>query len=562
MARGMSVSGLIERGADTRRFVAAATAGAAVAGIIVWLVDGRGRFVGVALPLGCAAAMMSFVLGSRRVGPRNATRSHQLAATAVVAGLMAHFVESQFGVVTSVTHLLFWTYAAIALVLPNVIADPRHDEHALAPPSTLGLVLAFALMILTFDFRYANIGDHGKALAVLFGGTWLLSSVVICVEHAHRPLVPTWRRRLLIHCIASLAPWLGFMVTYPLWSSTVSRDAEVSLLYLAALFTAALVPLLGIGRKWQPSHSWRGPLCAILAGGAVAAIVWTNLNLSRADAFNRGARVALESGRIDDARTLAAEALRLNPDCEQYATDAARTLIESARLRPDHREHDLEDADALLTHARRTSPLNPDHPRNLARLHRLWAALSPAAATRHASDADAGYVAAEALLPNDAQLLNEHASMFLEQGHVDRGLALLDRSVALDEGYADTYAMRADVHFQRNDFTAALADYEQALRIDGDSVSAPERWSGKALALARLRRLPEAIEANRRVLAIKPGDVTAHRNLAILYRETGQVDAAVLEAQAALGRATPEERGDLERFIESLTGQKDGGAPD
>jgi tetratricopeptide (TPR) repeat protein len=164
-------------------------------------------------------------------------------------------------------------------------------------------------------------------------------------------------------------------------------------------------------------------------------------------------------------------------------------------------------------------------------------------------------------LPNDAALLNEEATLYGEQRDFATAIALLDRSLALDDRYGETYSMRADIHFEAGEFAAALADYENVLAIDAHSPAALSAWSGKALTLARLDRPDDAIEANRQALAIRPGDVIAHRNLAILYRQTGHLDAALVEAEAARSRAAPREAAELDRFIESLRTETQAGPP-
>ena len=373
-----------------------------------------------------------------------------------------------------------------------------------------------------------------------------------------------------------MAPWILFTISFALWlnwgrANELALDQVVplgrhlshvtSLLYLWVFAVMALTTAVLVRPRWResagPERSRRWPLvlCVGVLAAAVPMIVFTNLNVSRADVFEKQAGFYKQQAQWEAARVALEEALRLQPDQEHYATDLVEVLIESARRTPlgrvEQRENYLTQARTLLERAHHRNPFKMDHPRNLARLHRFWvgAVDDSSAKSAHLDAADSYYAEAVKLMPGNAALWNEWAVLFIERQQLDEALALLAESLRIDDLYTTSYWIRANVLLDKGKPEAALLDYDRALAINPTLLPA---WSGKALALARLGRRDEAIAANRRALTLAPRDLISHRNLAILYQQTGQLDLALDEALAALRRAGPNDRPPLERFIGEL----------
>jgi len=104
------------------------------------------------------------------------------------------------------------------------------------------------------------------------------------------------------------------------------------------------------------------------------------------------------------------------------------------------------------------------------------------------------------------------------------------------------------------DLEGALEDYDRAIRIEP---WLPAALSGKGAVLMRLGRLDEAIAVNEKVLSYKTRDLISSRNLAILYRQKGDVGMAIHWAKKARGVAPNGEKPALDTFIAEL----ESGAP-
>jgi tetratricopeptide (TPR) repeat protein/O-antigen ligase len=576
--------GLMTSVTEGRTFAALTTCGAAAGTLAPYLVDSSFRYSGLCLPLGIVAGLVVYLLViavTKRDPGVDAVPWRNLLLLALLGGLLGHFVEIQFGIAISSTRLLFWVYAALTIVVGLTLhaADTESGVALTAPSGTAlessgfdyGVTVGLILLILTFDLYRPELSfsrNAGPLLAV-FLGTWLFGAVVVAADTAWRPL-----SQLVRYSATSLGVWLVFAAIYVPWlnwrpslqpfhieqvlPAGQHLANSISILYLSAFAVAAANATALLRREPQlPAaplyrRGWHVGLSVLLLLACVPAIIRTNLDMSRADMFLKQIDFYTKQHRLDAALVVAEQARSLDASVDQYDTAAVRVLMDLARAHPEQRDSYLSRAQATMEEAQRRNPLNLDNTRNLARLHRLWAALAAAPAERkqHLDTAQGYYTEAARLSPNNASLWNEWALLYVELREPDKALPLLNHSLEIDDGYTTTWWLRANLHIETGALESALTDYDRALQIDPTLLAA---WSGKALALARLNRLADAISANQESLKVAPNDLISHRNLALLYYQTGQPDLALHEAQVALQVAqSPKDKADLVKFIRQV----------
>ncbi|MDQ4077790.1 MAG: tetratricopeptide repeat protein, partial [Chloroflexota bacterium] len=363
---------------------------------------------------------------------------------------------------------------------------------------------------------------------------------------------------------ASSRPNLGGSVTVEDLRAFGSQVANiVTLLYLFTFFIIGASAIAFFRDESPPQRTvrppaWRGALYGVALVAMIPTIVVTNLNVSRADVFNKQGTGYERSGNWDAARILYEEALRLQPNEDRYYLNMGRALMEKARTLTDdpaQRDAYLQQARNVLEQAQASNPLNTDHTRNLANLHRAWAALlsDPTEKASHLAQAHIFYEQAVQLSPNNAALWNEWATLHMEQEQYDEAREKLEHSLALDDRFVTTYLLLGNLEVEMEQYEAAIQAYDRALEVDSDTLTA---LSGKALALSRLERMEEAIQVNRQALQVAPDDYVTLKNLALLYRDHGNYDQALQSAQAALAVARPEDRAAMEAFIRQLNEQE------
>jgi tetratricopeptide (TPR) repeat protein len=580
---GLKHLGLVPSG-HARLFYALSGAGAAAGILLPWLIEGSLRLAGVGLPVGLLTGVLASVIAYRFTAQRAAGAPPDLLVAGILAAVVAHVVEIQFGIAVGGTRMLFFVLAAAVVTVGYAgrsdAAGAPEPAAAREGTSHLSLTVSVALVLtlLTFDFYRPNLNYRASALAltVLLLGPWLFGALLVATTAGRR--LASVRDYVLL----SLAPWAllsGVYVAWLVWQPkgeiSLGRVLEVgwylanvvgfvyaAVFLLIALHAVVLCRGRALPERGTALRGWQLAVCAALVLLAVPVIARTNLDVSRADVFAKQVDYYSKRKQHEAALLVAEEALRLQPAIDQYTTGVVRILMELARGTPRteaaKRERYLQQAQRVLQQAQQRNPLNMDNIRNQARLHRTWAGLATDAAgqTRHHDEADRLYTLATQLSPNNASLWNEWALLYSERRQPAKVFELLNHSLAIDDGYPTTLWLRANLYLERDELALALADYEAMLAVDPTQLAG---WSGKALSLARLNRLDEAIAANHQALKLQPRDFISHRNLAVLYRQTGQPERALAEARAALERAkSPQDRTALEEFIRQL--ESDGGA--
>ena len=211
-------------------------------------------------------------------------------------------------------------------------------------------------------------------------------------------------------------------------------------------------------------------------------------------------------------------------------------------------------AEQALLRARALNPLNTDHSANLARFYvtksgTLTDAAERQKTLRQASDL---YAQATALSPNTAHLQDEWAGVYMQLEEYDKAREKLDYSLQLDPRYFDTYLRLGQLEGDLKNWEASLAAYTRAAELAPRDARA---HSGRGFALAQLGRITEAITANQDTLAVTPNDVSSLRNLAILYRQKGDLQQALDYAMQARAASPAETQASLDAFIQDIRNQ-------
>ena len=128
---GLKWLGLVQTGRQRNLFLVLYLAGGLISGIGFVLWQGRG-YLGVAIPFGMILGVIIYLLvvslfGEYQPPESDSEKLRAYILLALIAGIMAHFVEINFGIAIAATRTYFWVYAAL-LVLVGLIL-PLHDQY-------------------------------------------------------------------------------------------------------------------------------------------------------------------------------------------------------------------------------------------------------------------------------------------------------------------------------------------------------------------------------------------------------------------------------------------------
>jgi tetratricopeptide (TPR) repeat protein len=597
--------GLLAGRRDTLALVAAMGAGAVAlcAALAAW--RGAG-YLPLGIVAGALGGLVAYLAAAShgRVGPvgRDPGRGGPGVplGAAILASLLAHVVESQFGIVVVATALCFW------VLLGVVAAEVETDGEFVAgvskaPHSPWADPLAAAVLasLLTGAVLFAytkNAAMDLSAWRVLRDsllqapgrpGAWIGVALVVTATWIAALLLPWLRRRASgvgdVRALTAAAGLGALLSVVYAWANAavVARLAVVSgsdpvaeqarrlELHHSLAFLAVGLAVVALGWALQPKPR--------RTAGRGAGLVWTSGALAGALALALAFKIGLvpchadlnfklgetlaTAGRHSEAVRLLEAAQRLAPSEDMYPLRLGGALMEAARVEGDAaiRETLMAEAIRHLSRAQRLEPANRDHAVNLGRAHRNLAlfATDPAVRRVQAETAASHYAVAARLSPNQAEIWEER-SMVLGRllGRPDEALSHLRHSLEVDPYNDWTHALIGNHHFgvarQAPTTAAATAEYGEALRHYDEAIRlCPERNRGRAMeyhlwrarVFNALRDWDQAVAACRAAMALGVQRASwwrIHKTLALLHQQAGRHDLAMVEAAEAV-RSAPDD---------------------
>ncbi|MBI5654014.1 MAG: O-antigen ligase family protein [Chloroflexi bacterium] len=586
--------------------------GLGAAGAVGAMLAGQIKYVGLMMPLGNLGAILAglFATAPRPALPR--VDADRVLIAALLAGFCAHYVESQFGIAVPATRLLEWTFAGMLIVVGARQIEARAAQPAQSPNYALLLSIILATLLFGFFrsdpaardpvtlFWRALVFDpaqntHTYTILVLILLSWLIGIGISLSATGHTDLLWLIGAPLatLLAVGFGLAMQLHALPNLPIpvarledVATLVAQVTQIVDFYAWSVFiwiglAAWMLQARPLPNAWSAN---RWSLIA-LAPLALVAFVWinaANLNPIRADVAYRlgkmfdeqaewqaaavGYQLALASAPLNDAyymafgRALQNQARAADPTARaQFNGD---TRLEQILARDPMRAPKLNRVDLLfaaqkmLLRARDLNPLYSDHTLNLARFYAPDLPVNTEGKLKLAELSNEYYAQTTRLMPNDARLWNEWAEFELTyRENVDSALSKLQESARRDPGFAPTFVQMGDLYKAKANFDQAISAYQRALAAKSPP---PEAASKLAFVYYQQDKFAEAIQNYLKYIELAPQDEKlweAHKNLALIYKQSGDLRAAIREAELACALATGDAKMQLNDLVNQWRGQ-------
>lgn len=452
------------------------------------------------------------------------------------------------------------------------------------PVLVASLLVSFTFVVLVYDFvtnqaRETAIGDiiwHSLTTKLVrgqmvptygvigmfvlvwwVGGALFIAEMIKAGRFEGEPR-DAWAKAFLLYL--PFPPLIGLLyaVVHVSWlrrpllqqsGLTVIQQVNMVAAVLVVFYVMAFLMVLAMGfwLYWQdkgpkPRRFGRDALSWMHVPILIVAVlvIWlTNINVIRADIIFKQGESTDRAKMWQASVQIYNHALDLAPNEDHYYLFLGRAYLEWAKdsdLEPAQRFAVLDECRKALEKAQNLNPLNTDHSANLARLYSSWAAYTTNAEerTNRVNQSIQYYEQATTLSPNNAQLHNEWAALYMTYGQFDKALAKYEQSLSLDPEFDMSYFGLGDLYYNTQQLELAAEMYEKGLTCKTTNNTA-RRQAENLLGViyAQLGRNEEAVEAILRVLEERPDDFEALKNLALLYRDTDQVAQAIVFAQQA-----------------------------
>jgi len=555
--------GLIESSGHRRLFILLCLVGGLAGGLIPWLLEGRWRFAGLGIPAGMLLALTTYLMTALFSNYELRITNYELPILliALLSGIIAHFIEIQFGIAIVATRTYFWIYTALMIVVGLYLqgettldhsivlqasdkrlggrrrgstkpqrSSPREASTGLSTQgvSLVSYSLLVGLVLATLSFALLSSQSHSQeqlfALLGFFATVWVLCSVMAIIESGEgiASLVNSIRKAPLL---ISLGWFVAFLIAHvflvQVGGTSVLIFYHLYLFLTIMVIAVVLLKAVPIPIRFQPRPRWWA--YSLLVVGAGVLIFVANLNPIRADIFYKQGLAYANSGQWDESIARFERALKLAPDQDFYCLFLAGAYVEKAKAASDLNQRSawLKQAQRTLERGREISPLNPDHVSKLGLLYRVWGEMlaDPQEQAEKFDQAIEYYRQAEALRPHDPRIFIEWGLVHLVKGEYEQAIDKYQKSLSLNSWSIQTYLLLGD-----------------AYSASGDLV--------------------QAVEAYQKAVEIAPDDFTAHRSLALLYQQMGRVEQAIAEAELAMSLAPDQEATALEELLANLRAQR------
>lgn len=327
---------LIHSRSDRNRFIALAAGGGLIGIVLPWILDGTPRLAGIGLPTGFIMGTILYLtlsaISASHAADEQIPAGRQLLLIALLASIIAHFVEVGFSIGIASSRVHFWIFTAVLVVVGTNRASTQPAQPETAgtakliqpgkggkskkptpgPTSTtesspLVSVLAFSLivaLILTicgYDYVTNQAGDRtamqiiSRSLTTLVRGpqqfessfgilglfvlTWIVGGIItvagVMALHQQESEGLPWGTYLLAYVGISLLAPLPFI----LWHANrlrpyLSNPANHITIPYTAIF--ALLFLIALTLYWEPERRagrlW-GRMGALSAGLGVVLLI-------------------------------------------------------------------------------------------------------------------------------------------------------------------------------------------------------------------------------------------------------------------------------------------------
>lgn len=410
-------------------------------------------FFGVALPFGVILGLIGYLTLSALFARQNHEINNFISARYItlimlLAAIMAHFVEINFGIAIVSTRTYFFAYAAMLLAVGYLLpkkgeylretntstTTPRRRQGKKYASSKTGkpfwnrevaigsLITSLLLLPLLYEY-ISNLNGGTETLQILWASltrvdktsisygvlallltTWIASSILFASENGSNSQNNALKNFGMIMVISA-----GTGLVYGFWLSgslaSLARNLPENIddvlaqaasfeglltqfyffLIIFILVLAAYLPEEWPQKALKPS-SFGVILAPIMLVIVLSLSYFTNWRVIQADIAFKLAEPFANSGQWAAANYLYQRAKDHAPDEDYYDLFLGRGYLELAKTVTDEAEKRsiFQNAEADLLKAQKTNPLNPDHTANLARLYSWWALQTQDLAERQA----------------------------------------------------------------------------------------------------------------------------------------------------------------------------------
>ncbi len=354
--------------------------GGAIAGTTIFGLFWGKEFIGIGFPAGVVVGMGVYLLvwffqyrnGDHR--KEKLPRLSQTLSAALLAAIIAHFVEINFGFSSSASRLYFWIIIGLMAAMSRMNNVPSTDDsrsrktgnqlmgHVALPLSVILITMSFIFMhnnrdltsiftIMQSPFvRELNDGHVHLSIAMvcMYGITVILGTGIMTAELSQNNAVyqprQLWKAAgkaffwVLVVLLPVVLILAHFLAAIPAQTDAMGlADLLVkieSLYYFILLIVCILFAFVQVRQETSDrliTGKGRWIIYLFLLGGTFYLVVQTQLKQVMADTYGEQAQTSYKQGRWNYGIALQTRAIELSPREDSYYRKLSTALVEKAK---------------------------------------------------------------------------------------------------------------------------------------------------------------------------------------------------------------------------------------
>jgi tetratricopeptide (TPR) repeat protein len=347
---------------------------------------------------------------------------------------------------------------------------------------------SFVTIIINSVTRLSNNNNaFSLGIFALIATTWIIGTLLFATETDNHQEYRMWLKTFGVMTVTSLVIGVLFWILHSISLATLASFTPTnqddlitqvnsigSLLTKYYLYIFVIFILIGflLPDEWPTRSIYHSYISVTLAPIALILIfIFTNisnLKIIHADITFKMADPFTKNGQWQVATSLYQRALKLAPKEDHYYLFLGRSYLEQAKISTSTTDQDnlVLQAEKDLKVAQSINPLDTDHAANLARLYAWWSgkATTPSIHADRAQKASDFYATAVVLSPNNSQLWDEWADLYMQViGQPQQALERLQHALKLDAKFNYTQGLLGNYYLYIANSSVDITSKQQAL---------------------------------------------------------------------------------------------------
>ncbi len=123
----------------------------------------------------------------------------------------------------------------------------------------------------------------------------------------------------------------------------------------------------------------------------------------------------------------------------------------------------------------------------------------------------------------------DKAFSYMAEEKYDKAMSELDQTIQMDGRFAEAYGLRGYVHFRKQEYDLALADFNKTIELAPNLSGIQDVYEQRSLVRMIKEDYAGALSDINKAIALAPGNFESYRTRALIKQQVGDLDGALAD---------------------------------